>query len=370
MSERLFVATRKGLFTIVRRGISDWRIERTEFLGDPVTIIHRDPRDGMLLAALNHGHFGVKLHRSTDDGGSWEEIACPEYPPLPEGEKDVDGWGNEMPWTLKQIWALQASGADQPGVLWCGTLPGALFRSNDHGATWDIVRSLWDHPGRKKWSGGGADYPGINCVCVDPRDSQQVRIGVSCGGVWVTQDGGETWVCRAEGMHADYMPPERKFEQEVQDVHMLVQCRAAPDCYWVQHHNGIFRSTDNCASWQEIESAGPSTFGFAVAVHPDEPDTAWFVPGISDQHRIPVDGRVVVTRTRDGGKSFDVLTDCLPQEHAYDLVYRHALAIDSGGNRLAIGSTTGSVWVSEDQGDHWHGISQHLPPVYAVEFSN
>jgi hypothetical protein len=113
----------------------------------------------------------------------------------------------------------------------------------------------------------------------------------------------------------------------------------------------------------------PSAFGFAVAVHPDEPDTAWFVPGIKDEKRYPVDARLVVTRTRDGGRSFDVLTDGLPQRHAYDVVWRHALSIDETGDRLAFGSTTGGLWLTEDQGDHWQEISHTLPPVHAVRFA-
>jgi hypothetical protein len=112
----------------------------------------------------------------------------------------------------------------------------------------------------------------------------------------------------------------------------------------------------------------PSAFGFAVVVHPREPDTAWFVPEIKDEKRIPKDGRVVVTRTRDGGKSFDILTNGLPQQHAYDVVYRHALDLDASGDRLAFGSTTGGLWVSEDQGDSWTCVTHTLPPVYAVRF--
>src|SRR5581483_6199629 len=125
---------------------------------------------------------------------------------------------------------------------------------------------------------------------------------------------------------------------------------------WAQHHNGIFRTTDDCASWTESKDVRPSAFGFAVAVHPRDPETAWFVPAIKDEKRIPADGRVVVTRTRDGGRSFDVLTDGLPQRHAYDLVFRHALDVDDTGETLAFGSTTGSLWVSEDAGDSWRNV--------------
>jgi len=271
--------------------------------------------------------------------------------------------------SLQRIWAFAAGGPDRSGELWLGTIPGGLFRSCDRGDSWERVESLWNHPDRTKWFGGGADAPGIHSILVDPRDSKRVLVAVSCGGVWETLDDGATWTVRAEGMRADFMPPERANDPVIQDPHLVVACSADFDRLWAQHHCGIWKSTDGARSWTEVKEAGPSTFGFAVAVHPKNPGTAWFVPAVSDQHRIPVDGRLVVTRTRDGGASFDVLTEGLPQEHAYDLVYRHALDIDASGERLAFGSTTGGVWVSENGGDLWSAVSLHLPPVYAVCFA-
>jgi photosystem II stability/assembly factor-like uncharacterized protein len=168
-------------------------------------------------------------------------------------------------------------------------------------------------------------------------------------------------------MEADYMPPERRGDANVQDPHRVVQCAANPDVLWMQHHCAIYRSTNGGAHWQRLE-AQPSGFGFAVAVHPHEPDTAWFVPAVKDACRIPVDGRLVVTRTRDGGRTFEALSDGLPPAPAYDLVYRHGLAVDQTGTRLAMGSTTGALWTSEDGGDRWQLVSAHLPPIYCVRF--
>ncbi len=148
-----------------------------------------------------------------------------------------------------------------------------------------------------------------------------------------------------------------------------MQSPSNPDVLWAQHHNGIFRSTDGAQSWLEIQVPGASSFGFAVVVHPRDPDTAWFVPAISDERRIPADSKVVVTRTRDGGKSFDVLTRGLPQEQAYHLVFRHSLDIDDSGQSLAFGSTTGSLWTSDDAGDSWHRLSADLPPIYCVRYA-
>jgi hypothetical protein len=362
VSDRLWVATRKGLFRVERGRGGAWAVLGTSFLGDPVTIVLDDARDGTLYAGLNLGHFGVKLRRSEDRGATWTECAAPAYPQAaPEATPAAP--------TVHQIWALAAGGRDEPGLVWAGTIPGGLFRSNDRGTSWALVRPLWEVPERAHWFGGGYDDPGIHSICVDPRDPRHLTVGVSCGGVWVTHDGGASWACRARGMFAEYMPPERREDPNIQDPHRVVQCAAAPDVLWAQHHNGVFRSTDGAASWAPVPAVRPSGFGFAVAVHPRDPETAWFVPGVKDECRIPVDGKLVAARTRDGGRSFDVLSAGLPQHHAYDLVYRHALDVDATGGRLAMGSTTGGLWVSEDGGDRWLAVSAHLPPVYQVAFA-
>ena len=364
MSDRLFVATRKGLFAVERES-RGWALREPWFLGDPVTAVVPARASGTLYAALNLGHFGVKMRRSKDAGATWEEHAVPAYPPQPE-----DLPAGAVPWKLVQVWVLETGGADEPGVLWAGTNPGGLFRSADGGDSWSLVESLWNRPERSEWFGGGYDSPGIHSICVDPRDSRTVTIGVSCGGVWQTRDSGATWQLRASGMRATYMPPERVEDGNIQDVHRLVSSPAAPDVFWVQHHSGVYRSVDGAATWQDVPEPALSKFGFAVAVDPKDAQTAWFVPAVKDEARVPVGARLAVTRTRDGGKTFEALREGLPPAPAYDLIYRHGLAIDASGERLAMGSTTGGLWISENRGDTWQCVSAHLPPVYAVRFDD
>jgi photosystem II stability/assembly factor-like uncharacterized protein len=193
-------------------------------------------------------------------------------------------------------------------------------------------------------------------------------VGVSCGGAWQSTDDGATWTL-STGMFAEYMPPERRLDPAIQDPHRIVQCRSNPDRLWSQHHNGVFRSDDGGRTWKEVPDAKPSVFGFAVAVDPNNGDKAWLVPAVKDETRVPVDAKVVVARTADAGKTWDVLGRGLPQAHAYDIAYRHSLDVDSSGRRLAFGSTTGSLWISEDAGDAWTCLSTHLPPIYAVRFA-
>jgi hypothetical protein len=366
MGVEIWIGSRKGLF-IARRKNNAWVIEDTAFLGVPVTMLLQDPRSGLAYAALDHGHFGVKLQRSENRGKDWQEIAAPAYPPKPEGVSDLDPMRNqEIPWDTKLIWSLEAGPPARAGELWCGTMPGGLFRSRDHGDSWEINEALWHNPLRKEWFGGGADLPGIHSILLHPDDPGRITLGISCGGVWVSEDAGASWDCRADGMRAAYMPPEFAGNPNTQDPHRLAQCPAAPEVIWCQHHNGVFLSEDRSASWRELDPIEPSSFGFAVAVHPDDPDTAWRVPAAKDEERIPVDGKVVVSRTRDRGQSWQVLDRGLPGEHAYDLVFRHGLDVCAGAEVLAMGSTSGSAWVSEDQGDSWATISTHLPPIYCL----
>ncbi|MDB5932866.1 MAG: sialidase [Massilia sp.] len=361
MSDRAYLSTRKGLFELDRGG-AGWELGASHFLGEPVSFTLADARDGTLYAALNLGHFGVKLHRKDAGSTAWTEIAAPAYPPKPEDSADPVEWKNRL------VWSMAAGGLDQPGVLWAGTLPGGLFRSGDRGDSWQLVRSLWDAPQRAEWFGGGYDVPGIHSICVDPRDSSRVLVGVSCGGVWQSQDGGASWIVTSTGMRADYMPPELNENEAVQDPHRIVRVGASPDVLWCQHHNGMWRSHNGGRQWQEIKGA-VSSFGFAVAAHPTDPDTAWFVPAEADQRRIPVGAALAVTRTTDGGRSFTELRNGLPQQHCYDLVYRHGLAVDADGRTLLMGSTTGGVWISADGGEHWQTVSTTMPPVYAVCFA-
>lgn len=307
------MATRKGLFSFVRGpGGEGWATERVSFLGDAVSMVFHDTRDGAqgsLYAAAQ-----------------------------PEGQVETFSDGKPWPWRVEQIWALERGAVDVE--LWCETIGGGLFRSRDRAASWELSRSLRDHPQRKAWLGSGADLPGIHSICLHPQDARSSMIGVSCGGVWRTNDDGASWERSADGMFADYMPPNLRSEPSIQDPHRIVQCPSAIDRVWCQHHNGVFRSDDGGRTWNEVANVKPAVFGFAVAIHPTDPDTAWLIPAVEDETRVPVDAKVVAARARDAGKTWQVLDRGLPAPPAYDLAFRHALDVDEKGDRLAFGSTT------------------------------
>ena len=171
MNDRAWIATRKGLFELRRDRQQAWRIHRTSFLGEPVSMLLPPLRTGArMLAALNLGHFGVKLQASDDEGATWQEVTTPVYPPQPETDTGIA-------WKLVQIWSLESSG----DTLWAGTLPGGLFRSGDGGASWQLVEALWNRPERAEWFGGGYPEPGLHSICPHPSRPGEMLVGVSCG---------------------------------------------------------------------------------------------------------------------------------------------------------------------------------------------
>jgi hypothetical protein len=356
--KHLAIGTRKGL--VIFSGENDqWSLLREGHLGARVSYAINDPRTNTLFCCLDHGHWGPKLHRSQDLGENWEEIPAPAYP---DGAELKDGG----PAVLRYQWCLTPGAETQPGRLYMGTEPGGLFISDDNGDSFSLVESLWNHSSRKEaWFGGGLDEPGIHSILIDPRDPDHISVGISCAGMFSSQDAGATWQPKNRGLKADFLPdPDVEIGH---DPHLVVQCPSQPDVLWQQNHCGIYRTVDGGESWTRVsQDGGPAHFGFAVAVDPHDGDTAWVVPALSDEVRVAVDRQMCVCRTTDGGVSWQDFRAGLPQQDCYDFAFRHCL--DQSGDCLAFGTACGSLYISNDRGESWQAVAQHLPPIYSVRF--
>lgn len=356
----LLLGTRKGL-VVYKKTANGWTYQGVHFLGIPVSLVYVDERTATWWACLDHGHWGVKLHRSDDLGKNWEEITAPKYP---EGEEIKDG----VPATTKYLWAMTHAGDDKPRQLWLGTIPAGLFHSSDNGDSFELNRPLWDQPSRKeKWFGGGFDHPGIDSIVVDPRDSDHIFIAISCAGVFESTDAGKSWEVRNKGLIANFLPDPHA--EVGHDPHMLVACQSNPDYLWQQNHCGIFKSEDGAKTWQDVsQKEGPANFGFAMAVNDQDAQQAWVVPAISDEIRVTVNNSLCVCRTDDGGKTWTDFRNGLPQLNSFDIVYRHGLATTE--NSLAFGTTTGNLFLSENYGESWNCINHYLPMIHSVIFAS
>ena len=394
MSNMILLGTRKGT-VIFDRANSSWKPRSIDHPGVPVCYAARDPRDGTLWASLDHGHWGPKLSRSRDNGKTWEDVLSLKYPKgaryivkyLPTPDFDPEAPVGEPEYkdaSVLKIWNLTFGLADTPGRIYAGTIPGGLFVSEDGGDTWELNRPLWNHESRggdlfsgdatseNKWGGTPAsiDYgvfePGIHSIIIDPNDSNHLYMAASTVGIMETTDGGQTWAGRNQGMRMDYMPPDTDAEWG-HDAHFVTACSAQPNHLWQQNHCGVYYSDDGAQTWTKVSKPEDGVhFGFPVAVDARDGRTAWVIPARGDFERMALDGGLCVSRTEDGGQSWQNLRNGLPQESTYDIVLRHCL--DIAGDTLCFGTTTGNVYLSEDRGESWQCLGNNFPPVYSVRF--
>jgi photosystem II stability/assembly factor-like uncharacterized protein len=345
--ERLLVATQKGLFTVERPG-GKWALRDAAFEGEEISAVLADARDGAVYAAIRRGPRS-ELVRSDNAARSFESLGSLEMPP--DHAKGAE---------LLNVCVLEAAGRDALGELWAGTLSGALFHSRDRGEHFDFVDALWQRPERLRFAATGFPAAALHSVSIDPRDSRHLLVAISRGGVFSTRDAGGSFEA-ASGLFS-------AGGAELPDPRRLSRCRSNPDVVWCQHERGVYRSTDAGTTFAPVAGASEA-FGFAIAAHPYDAETAWFVP-VRDPHgRVQFDRTLAVYKTRDGGGSFERKTRGLPQQFAYDVVYRHALDVDESGTLLAMGSTTGNLYLSADGGESFEAISHHLPPIQALRFS-
>ena len=351
----IVAGTSKGLVRMARSSSGIWQPRQVHFQGFPVSAFFEDERNGSWWVALSHKHWGPKLHRSIDRGSSWADIPTPAFPEealLPTGRKA----------SLQKIWCLAEAGGHDSETIWLGTEPGALFQGTATGG-FELVRGLWDHPSRQdpsKWFGTGRNLSFIHSIGVMPDDPAQCLVAVSSAGVFGTEDNGLTWYPCNEGLIAAYLPNPNV--EVGHDPHRMLICSADPKVVWQQNHCGIFRSTNGGRSWANVtDPQGVANYGFALVIDHDDPQRAWVIPADSDEQRVAPDLALCVCQTSDGGKTWMPLRDGLPQEFCFDIVFRHGFA--RYGSTMAFGTSTGNVYLSEDDGATWTHITANLARV-------
>ena len=353
----VLVGTMKGAFLLrPDRRRKKWTVEGPYLRGHAVYAMALDGRAGRqrLWATAMNSHFGTVLASSDDLGKSW---AIPEEPNVAFPE------GAEL--SLKQIWQIAVGPDDQPDVMYCGVEPAALFKSTDAGESWAPVQGLLDHPHRKQWMPGGGGLC-LHTIVQDPSNTDRMLIAVSAGGAYRSEDGGKSWRASNKGVRAEFMPD--KDPEFGQCVHKVVNHRSKPERLFLQNHWGLYRSDDWGDSWQDIANGVPSDFGFAMAMHPHDPDTVYIVPIEADIFRVVPEAKLRVYRTRDAGASWQPLANGLPQESAYENVLRDCMAVDRADPAgVYFGTRSGKVFASNDEGESWQLVADTLPPVVCVK---
>ncbi|HUF27293.1 MAG TPA: exo-alpha-sialidase [Gemmatimonadaceae bacterium] len=353
----LLVGTTKGAFLLwsdQRR--ERWRIDGPHFKGESVYALAHDERGGRhrTFAATRSSHWGSVLRASDDYGRTWS---------APDRQNVRFPAESEL--ALVQIWQIEPGPASDPDLMYCGVEPAALFESRDAGETWSPVAGLLEHEHRKQWQPGGGGLC-LHTIVADPADPKRMLVAISTGGVYRTDDGGRNWQPRNKGVRAEFLPD--KHPEFGQCVHKVAHHPSRPGRLFLQNHWGLYRSDDWGDQWQDIANGVPSDFGFGLTVHPRNPDTVYIVPLESDEFRCVPEAKMRVYRTRDAGASWEPLSRGLPQRDAYETVLRDALAVDAlDPAGVYVGTRSGKLFASADDGDSWAAIASGLPSIVCVK---
>jgi serine/threonine protein kinase len=351
----LLVGTTKGAFILrsnARR--SRWEVGGPYFHGHSVYAMAYDGRVGRhRIWASTQNYWGTLLRSSDDFGKSWTN---PQQAPI--------RFPSDTGISLKNIWQITLGRSEDPDVLYCGVEPAGLFESRDAGESWTLVRGLFDHPHRPRWMPGNGGLA-LHSIVLDPVNKQRMYVAISSGGVYRTEDGGVNWTAQNRGIRVTFMP--EKYPEFGQCVHKIALHPAHPERLFLQNHWGLYRS-DNCAdNWMDIANGVPSDFGFALIMHPRDPDCAYVVPVESEEFRCACDGRLRVYRTRNGGASWEPLMRGLPQKRAYETVLRDAITADAFDPvGIYFGTRSGQLFGSGDEGKTWQKILEGLPAIVCV----
>ncbi len=348
----VLIGTRKGLW-IARSDEArrEWQLQGPIFDMEDVYSAHIDKRRSQvrLFAGPASSWTGPKVVHSDDLGATWQEgkIAFP-----PDTET-----------SLERVWQI-APGIDR-FTVYAGTEPGAVFRSEDGGETFEMIRGLWNHPHRPQW---GAGYGGqaFHTVVPHPTDPASLTCAISSGGVYGTEDAGVTWRAQNTGVQAEFLPEGQQYPEFGQCVHKIARHPANPDRLFMQNHGGVYRSDDGGQTWDSIEQGLPANFGFPVVVHPHEPDTVFVFPLGGSGGRYPVGARASVWRSRDAGGTWEELHEGLPDDFHVGVMRDAMCADDHDRAGLYLGARNGSVWGSPDGGESWSLVAANLPDVMVV----
>jgi photosystem II stability/assembly factor-like uncharacterized protein len=347
----LLVGTRKGLVVLESDDRRSWRTRGPFCEGWPIYHAVHDPGSGALYAAAASEWHGAAVWRSDDLGATWEVSS----EGLDYGEDGLK---------LSKVSGLTAA----HGRLLAGAEAAGIFASDDGARTWSLLSTLDGQPGRGDWNDPTKQPPGhlgLPAILPHPDDPDRFWAVVQGYGIFETTDGGHEWTPRNRGLRADWPldDPEVGY-----CVHKLVMSPADHDRLYQQNHCGVHRSDDMGATWTEITDGLPSDFGFAAAAHPHDRDAFYVIPLDAGHGRCMPEGRAAVWRTRDAGNTWQRLADGLPQRDAHLGVLREGMAIDAlDAPGLYFGTSTGQVFASADEGDHWTEIASYLPGVASVE---
>jgi photosystem II stability/assembly factor-like uncharacterized protein len=327
-SSRLLVGTARGI-AVMDRIDGTWQVVEHWLPDVHVGAILIEPASGTIFAG---GYNDGSVNASSDGGKTWQrrDTGLAEH----------------------NVYSLEAVKHGTGVRLFCGTEPAKLFVSDDLGATWTERPGLRDVPTVDSWSFPGPPHVAhAKHITFDPRDPDTMYVSIEVGGLLRSTDGGETWH-DLPGMY--------------EDVHRLLIDPSRPERMYVSGGAGLWQSADGGETWANTTDHEHEIGGYPdqLLYHPKKPELL-FVAAAKDS---PGAWRTThfagsrVARSRDGGQSWEILTNGLPDRMQGNVEAMCLEAVGDGCSLFAA-TTAGEVWASEDSGDSWYVAASDLAPI-------
>ena len=362
----ILVSTDKGAFLY----FSDadrrhWDVSGPHFMGATVHHLVLDPRDdNTLLASVQSRISGNIIYCSTNFGKSWKPA-----------NKQPKFKKNKLNRVVDHVFCLMPGHNEEKNCWYAGTSPQGLFRSEDGGNNWEPVDGFNDNKNWVSWTKKNSNgYPKISklhSIIINSSNKSHMYIGMSYGGVFETLDAGKNWTPINDGLHADYM--KNKNSKFGHDPHSVISHPYNPDRLYQQNHCGIYKLDKPNEKWVRIGDNMPSDIGdigFPITIHPNDPNTIWVFPidGTEIWSRVCPEGQPAIYCSKDGGESWFRQDIGLPMRNAWLTVLRKSLNTDSMLEAgIYFGTTSGSLWMSDNEGNSWRQIAIHLPRILSIE---
>jgi len=232
----------------------------------------------------------------------------------------------------------------------------------------DAPAQVWSELGPAPISGAN-DAGRVSAIVCHPTNPDLYYAGGADGGVWRTDDGGQTWRALT-----DHMPTTAVGAIAMDPADPRTLYVGTGEANFANHSRyglGVFKSTDAGETWEHLAEG---TFGgrcfSRMIVHPAQPDRVYGAitiaggfPSLAGAKGHPgAAGPVGVFRSDDGGHSWARLDNGLPGISVTDLAMDPANPdVLYAGVGHIFGDASNGIYKTTDGGDSWSRLGGGLP---------
>jgi hypothetical protein len=290
-----------------------------------------------------------------------------------------------------KIWTMRAH-PTRPEELYVGTLPAAVYVSENGGRSFRELSAFRQLPDYNRWTFPPPPHTAhIRCITLDARVPDEILVGIEEGGVARDISGPSSPTAYPEYNDPSGQLPYQMGKHEqgrvYRDVHWVLRHPTRLERLYATTGIGSYRTDDGGRSWSAMEYGMGRAYAIPIAIHPEAPDriflgaaengpTSWkgyrtvragpFNTIRFSRYTLNETGgaRSAILRSDDAGETWRPLKQGLPEAHPH-MTCGFAIHPEDR-DTVCVGYTDGSVYVTHDAGESWQQLDVSQPKLYGV----